>query len=94
MDKQVDMFEYVAENNLIQEQEINRKAIGVNSQTSRIISYLQAGNALTGLDALKLFGTMKLATRISEARRMGYNIQSKTITTESGKHVARYWMES
>lgn len=37
-----------------------------DSQRSRILAYLQEGNSLTPLQALLMFGTTKLATRVSE----------------------------
>jgi len=63
------------------------------SQNQAILDYLKAGNTLTGLDALKLFGTMKLASRISELRDEGINIQDETIhDTNNGKHYKKYWL--
>ena len=63
------------------------------TQNQRILQYLLLGGSLTGLDALELFQTMKLATRISELRSLGHSIQSKMVKTDSGKKVAVYWME-
>lgn len=40
------------------------------SQRRRIYNYLQQGNSLTPAEAISLFGTMKLATRISELRNI------------------------
>lgn len=57
-----------------------------------ILNHLRSGYKLTGLDALKLYQTMKLATRISELKRMGWDIKDETILTETGKHVSRYWI--
>ena len=61
------------------------------SQHTQILSYLKAGNTLTGLDALKLFGTMKLATRISEIKKKYcVRIESEMVETTTRKRVARY----
>jgi hypothetical protein len=57
-----------------------------------ILMHLRLGNKLTGLEALKLFGTMKLATRCSELHQMGWDIKSETIETETGKHISRYFI--
>ena len=49
------------------------------TQDDRILASLKAGNSLTGLQALDLFGTMKLATRVSELKRQGFDIRSVRI---------------
>lgn len=64
------------------------------SQNQAILDYLRAGNSLTGLDALRLFGTMKLASRISELRDEGIVIKDEIIHNEqTGKHYKKYWIE-
>ena len=63
------------------------------TQQQDILEYLKAGHTLTGLEALKLFGTMKLASRISELRDKNYNIQDEVVRDlATGKHYKRYWM--
>ena len=60
-------------------------------QTERIIAYLKTGRTLTGLEALALFGTMKLATRISEIKRDNPDLEILTeMVTHNGKNFARY----
>lgn len=66
----------------------------IQTQHQAILEILENGNSLTGLDALVLCGTMKLASRISELRRLGYNIKDEYIKVDSGKHVKIYWMEA
>lgn len=60
------------------------------SQCARIKNWLEAGNTLTSLEALKLFGCMRLASRISDLREKGVPIRKERIQVESGKYVARY----
>ena len=66
------------------------------SQNKAILDYLKAGNTLTGWDALKLFGTMKLASRISEIKDEIINedffIDEEWIETATGKRVMKYWI--
>jgi hypothetical protein len=62
------------------------------SQRGSILIYLQAGNAITDIEALRLFQCRRLAARILELKRMGHNIQSRIITLMSGKRVAEYWL--
>jgi len=63
------------------------------TQHKDIIEYLGAGHTLTGLEALRLMGTMKLASRVSELKRMGYPIKSEMVRGDNGKHFCRYWLE-
>jgi len=63
------------------------------TQHEAILDRLENGERLTGLDALRLCGTMKLASRVGELRRKGYNIRDAWQTTTTGKNVKIYWME-
>lgn len=63
------------------------------TQCEMIIEHLQAGNSLTQLEALRKFGVYALSQRIGNLKRDGgYDIVSQTIKTETGKHVAQYFM--
>lgn len=52
------------------------------SQRDRILAYLQEGNSLTPLQALLMFGTTKLATRVSEL-----------ILEDGHVEIAKKWVE-
>lgn len=58
-------------------------------QAKRICKYLQSGYTITGLQALKLFGCMRLASRISEIKKEGLTI-SKVMIKQGDKHFAQY----
>ena len=45
------------------------------SQCAKILAYLKKGLTLTSLEALKLFGCMRLASRIHDLRERGENYQ-------------------
>lgn len=60
------------------------------SQNVMILQYLQAGNAITALEALEMFGCMRLPSRIHDLKTRGINIISKTIRLANGKHVSQY----
>lgn len=60
------------------------------SQCALIKEYLEAGNKLTALDALKLFGCMRLPSRIHDLNKRGMNIKKEMIIVPSGKRVAQY----
>lgn len=44
------------------------------SQTEAILEYLAAGNQLTPMDALRLFGSLRLGARIQQLRKQGHVI--------------------
>lgn len=55
------------------------------TQSEAILAHLKQGHTLTPIDALNLFGCFRLAARIIELRRLGYNI-----VTEGDKNYAVY----
>lgn len=62
------------------------------SQNQAILQHLEAGHALTHVDALRLFGCARLAARINDLRMRGVKIATDTIA-EGGKRFARYRLE-
>lgn len=70
---------------------------GVMSQTSMIYQHLKTGKSLTALQALKLYGCLRCASRINEIRNDSNFIRSGkkivTIMIEYGnKRVGQYRM--
>lgn len=66
-----------------------------NSQTDQILNYLQAGNVLTPLEALRKFNCLRLGARIYDLRQQGYVINSLMIKDDkSEKRYARYSLVS
>lgn len=53
------------------------------TQNERIISYIQEFGSITQLEALQDLGVMRLASRISDLKRQGYNIKAKTETVKN-----------
>ena len=60
------------------------------SQNNKIAEHLHKGLTLTSLEALKLFGCMRLASRIHDLRERGENIIVERINLPNGKSVAQY----
>ena len=67
------------------------------TQTARILQYLQAGQRLTPLEALNLFGSLRLGAIIFVLRERGHKIKTDLIEvpTRGGQtsRVARYHLE-
>lgn len=61
------------------------------SQEISILQHLQSGQTITSLDALKMFGCFRCASRINELRREGYNIETRMIES-NGKRFAEYFI--
>ena len=60
------------------------------TQCAQIKHWLQQGKKLTSLEALNLFGCMRLASRIHDLRERGLDIHTERITLPSGKRVTEY----
>ena len=48
-----------------------------STQSQMVIDYIREFGSITQLDALKDLGVMRLASRISDLKKQGYNIESK-----------------
>jgi len=64
------------------------------SQNEQILSHLLAGGSLTHMEAIKRFQCARLASRISDLKKLGHDIDSEMIELQNGKRVARYSMET
>lgn len=62
------------------------------SQASQIAAYMMQGNKITPLEALDLFGSLRLSAIIFVLRERGYKIQVERVKTNTGKWVAQYWI--
>ena len=71
---------------------INLNDTSSASQVKRILAYMMAGNRITGIDALELFGCWRLPARIADIRKRGFNVQSEMVLTGTGKRVKAYWI--
>ena len=69
---------------------INENKEQARTQCNMIAAYLQSGYSLTSLEALRMFGCMRLASRIHDLRERGLNINACKIKTETGKYVTEY----
>lgn len=64
------------------------------TQSERILDYIREFGSITQLEALGDLGVMRLASRISELRSKGYEIESEIVTVknrfEEQCHIKRY----
>ena len=65
-------------------------------QIDRVVQYMKEFGSITPLDALRDLGVMRLASRITDLRKLGYAIIKETVTGKdrwgNTTHYARYRM--
>ena len=64
------------------------------TQTQKILKHLQHGNSITAIDALNNFGCFRLAARINDLKKDGWDIKSELWNTPGGATIARYTLPS
>ena len=68
------------------------------TQNERILSYIKQFGSITQIDALRDLGVMRLASRISDLRRLGYPITStiEPVTNRYGEkcYIKRYGIKA
>lgn len=65
-----------------------------DTQLGVILRALQRGERLTVAVAMSEYGVYALSQRCGELRKMGWPVQSKPVSTNSGKRIAEYSMEA
>lgn len=73
---------------------INYNATSSASQCAQIKEWLEQGHKLTSLEALNLFGCMRLASRIHDLRERGMDIRKERVQVASGKYVTEYSIQA
>lgn len=67
------------------------------SQCNKVLHFIETEGSITPLDALREFGCMRLASRVSDLKRKGYPIirEMETAKNRYGEPIryARYRME-
>lgn len=64
-----------------------------NTQSQKILRWLQAGNRISPLQALNMFGCFRLGARCYDLKKAGYPVRSEMVTV-NGKRVAEYRLEA
>lgn len=73
--------------------DVEKRQPDPKSQAGLILAHLQAGEPITTLVALRLYGCFRLGARIHQLRRLGWPIRGEMVHTPSGKHIARYFLD-
>lgn len=66
-------------------------------QRQRLLAYMQIHGGITQYEALERLSILRLASRISEIKKLGYPVKSQRVTVinKYGEkcRVSRYWLE-
>lgn len=62
------------------------------TQCNMIAAWLEMGYSITSLEALRMFGCLRLSSRIWDLKERGMNIQKKTIVLPNKKRVCEYFI--
>jgi hypothetical protein len=71
---------------------VNENAQSAKSQCDMIAAWLERGFSITSLEALRLFGCLRLSSRIWDLKERCLNIQKKTIVLPNKKRVCEYFI--
>ena len=68
------------------------------TQVEQVLEYIRKNGSITQLQALNDLGVMRLASRVSDLRRLGYPVVAQTVKVETrsgkGAYVKQYRMVS
>jgi hypothetical protein len=62
------------------------------NQASVILDHLNQGDSITAIDALNNYGCFRLAARIHELRKEGWDIQERIVKGANGKRYSQYFI--
>lgn len=63
------------------------------SQKDKVLAYLQDGNAITPLEALRLFGSLRLGAIIFTLRESGYDIRTTMVQGVNNRYASYHLRE-
>ena len=58
-----------------------------DSQCKKILKYLQEGHSITQIEATRMWDITRLAARISDLKKRGYDIVSEEVGKGFGRYV-------
>ena len=71
---------------------INENEATSLSQKKRILAWMLKGHSITPLEALNMFGCLRLGARIADIKEMGFDVKSHFVSTATQKHVKQYYL--
>lgn len=78
---------------MIMKTNINENRSSSMSQKDMILEHMMSGRPITPLEALNLYGSLRLGARIADIRKEGYIVYREMVTdSKTGKRYAQYYM--
>lgn len=78
---------------MIMKTNINENRSSSMTQKDMILEHMMSGRPITPLEALNLYGSLRLGARIADIRKEGYIVYREMVTdTKTGKRYAQYYM--
>lgn len=62
------------------------------TQTEQILNHMKRGRTVSALNALNLFGCLRLAARIHELKSRGHDIKRDSVQVSRGRRIAVYYL--
>jgi len=66
----------------------------MDAQVRLIYAHLESGKGITAIDALLNYSCFRLAARIFDLRKRGVSIRTDWVLTNTGKRIAKYWLNN
>ena len=63
----------------------------MESQTRIIKAHLEAGLAITAMEALHSYGCFRLSARIYDLKQSGFHVEKRMFELKNGKKIAEYY---
>jgi len=63
----------------------------LRSQEENVLAFLRTGRELDPMNALRMFGTLRLGARVHSLRRQGHDIRTRSVQV-GRKRWASYWL--
>lgn len=71
---------------------MRERIVTLRPQTTDLLDYLQEHNHITPAEASKVLGIDRLAARIYDLKKQGYNINKEIRRDFKGKRYSRYFL--
>jgi len=62
------------------------------TQTEQILNHMKRGRTVSALNALNLFGCLRLAARIHDLKARGHDIKRDSVQVSRGRRIAVYYL--
>jgi hypothetical protein len=69
------------------------RELQLTPQARRVLRHLEKNQSITPLEALGVYGIFRLAARVLEIRKQGFDVKTHYKTDDNGKQYAAYQLQ-